>query len=126
MIHLKCFENHKKILYPYNEIKYFVDWFEEKYGEIVAKQGWAIFDSDTDYPSKKYISNSNPFIKFWQIEKLDDMNILSTDQDADELAKKMGLMIDNKYGIIIGYNGVSFLDNQEELDIYKNINKYNL
>ena len=78
-------------------------------------QGWAIFDSDTEVPNEKYISE-DPRGNYWQIQKLDSpgkgealVGDLKSDMEADEMARKIGLMVD-EYGILYGYQGKSFLD----------------
>lgn len=125
MKYIKKYENKIKILYPYNDIEYFINWFNNKYYSYTESQGWAIFDSDTSLPQEKYISDSGKYQKFWQIQHYEDMKILNSDSEADILARKLGLMID-EYGVIIGYNGDFFLNNTEILNFYKEINKYNL
>jgi hypothetical protein len=127
MKYIKRFENtnNEKIIYPYNQIKYFVDWFQNFFSKKAEEQGWGIFDSDTSQPLEKYISDSGKYQRFWQIESIDELELLKSDLDADKLAKKMGLMLD-EYGLVIGYNGISFLDNPKSLDIYKDMSNYNL
>lgn len=104
-------EDTAKIFYPFKTIKHFIEWFNEEYKGYAEAQGWSIFDSDTNAPNKKYVSNGN----YWQIQKLDApgagealIGNLSSDDDADIMAKKLGLMID-EYGVIYGWEGTSFL-----------------
>lgn len=127
MKYIKRFENttNKKIIYPYTQIRYFIDWFQNFYYKTTEKQGWSIFDSDSSQPQEKYISDSGKYQNFWQIEAIDELEILKSDLDADKLAIKMGLMID-EYGVVIGYNDVSFLEHPEAIDIYRDQQKYNL
>jgi hypothetical protein len=115
---LKDFNN--KIFYDYDKIKKFVDWFESEYGDYALKQGWAIFDSDTELPNEKYHSERTYNGKilngyYWQVQRLDSpgkdeaqFGILDNDTQADELARKLGLMVD-KYGVVYGWDGQSFL-----------------
>lgn len=110
-----------RILYPYDKIKKFVDWFQEEYKDYTQKQGWAIFDSDTEHPNEKYQSQrmfNGKLLSgyYWQVQKLDSpgegealFGELENDYKADNLAIKLGLMID-EYGVVYGWNGQSFLD----------------
>lgn len=110
-----------KILYDYDKIKKFVDWFQSEYSDYTHKQGWAIFDSDTESPNVKYhsIRKYNGKILnsyYWQVQRLDSpgeeealFGRLPNDYKADELARKLGLMVD-EYGVVYGWNGQSFLD----------------
>jgi hypothetical protein len=104
-----------KIHYPYQKISKFIDWFNEEYGDYSEKQGWAIFHSDTDLPKIKYNSDDK-YGAFFQVQRIDDPDAdealfgkLKDDDQADELAKKLGLMLD-EYGVVIGWDGESFLD----------------
>lgn len=128
--------NSNKIIYPYNEMESFINWFNKNYYKIAEEQGWGIFDSDTEVPTKKYISNDSYRGAFWQIQHYDDL-LLNSDTEADELARSMGLMID-EYGLIIGFDGVSFIEHpeflntkyfdkyKEKIDLNLISNKYNL
>lgn len=108
-----------KILYPFDRIGNFVKWFTEEYGNYPETQGWAIFDSDTEVPNEKYHSDRKYMGRYvggyWQIQKLDSpgedegLGNVPTDDAADELAKKLGIMVD-EYGIVYGYDGMSFLE----------------
>lgn len=108
-----------KILYPFDKIGKFVYWFYEEYGEYALTQGWSIFDSDSDAPNEKYFSdrkfNDKLVGGYWQVEKLDNpgegegIGYVPNDDVADELAKKLGIMVD-EYGVVYGYDGQSFLD----------------
>jgi len=114
-----------KQLYLYNEIRYFVDWFNDVYREVANSEGWDIFDSDflsllapvalfsqvdvqTAEPSTVYYGK-----KFWQIQRFDEA-ILNSDHDADNLAKEIGIILD-PYGVVIGFNGINFLENPEKI-----------
>lgn len=105
-----------KVLYPYKKIGKFVEWFQSEFGDYATKQGWAIFDSDTEVPHVKYkFEPSNKFMSVYQVQRLDDpedgsalFGKLKDDYQADDLAKKLGLMLD-EYGVVIGWNGESFL-----------------
>ena len=54
---LKDFEY--KTFYDFDKIKKFVDWFQSEYSDYTLKQGWAIFDSDSEIPNQKYHSDSD-------------------------------------------------------------------
>jgi hypothetical protein len=85
-----------------------------------TKQGWAIFDSDTEIPNEKYHSERTLNGKilngyYWQVQRLDDpgddealFGKLQNDFKADDLARKLGLMVD-EYGVVYGFDGQSFL-----------------
>jgi hypothetical protein len=115
-------DNSKKIIYPFDKIEKFVKWFNDEYGDYSNKQGWAIFDSDTELPNEKYHSVRNYRGKilngyYWQIQRLDNpdenealFGKLSNDLNADRMARKIGIMVD-EFGVIYGYDGVSFLEN---------------
>ena len=92
----------------------------------MTDEGWLIsYASGLDIPTKFNVPYSNRIGNFWQVQRNDDDDILEDDLKAEKLAKKNGLMIDD-YGVVIGYNGISYLEHPEELDFYKNIQKYNL
>lgn len=128
--------NSNKIIYPYNEMESFINWFNKNYYKIAEEQGWGIFDSDTEVPTKEYISNDSYRGAFWQIQQYDDL-LLNSDTEAEELARSMGLMID-EYGLIIGFDGISFIEHpeflnskyfdkyKEKIDLNLISNKYNL
>ena len=131
MKHLKLFEAYidkdgelkdfnSKIEYPFDKIGKFVGWFIDEYGDYPEKQGWTIFHSDTLIPDEKY--HSDRIWKdinvggYWQVQRLDFpgegealIGRLDNDDSADDLAKKMGLMVD-EYGVVYGWNGQSFLE----------------
>ena len=110
-----------KVFYPYDRIKPFIDWFQGKYGNYAAKQGWAIFDSDYEQPNHKYHSErifNDKLLTgyYWQVQRLDSpgedealSGELENDNKAYDLAKKLGLMVD-EYGVVYGWKGQSFLD----------------
>lgn len=110
----------EKIFYDFDKIKKFVDWFQSEYSEYTTKQGWAIFDSDTEIPNKKYHSERTLNGKilngyYWQVQRLDDpgddealFGKLQNDFNADDLARKLGLMVD-EYGVVYGWDSQSFL-----------------
>lgn len=106
-----------KILYPYNKIGKLVDWFQSEYGDYAEKQGWSIFDSDTEVPHIKYkFEPSNKNKSVYQVQRFDDpeegqalFGRLKNDYEADDLARKLGLMVD-EYGVVIGWDGQSFLE----------------
>ena len=115
-------ELNEKIIYPFDKIGKLVSWFNDEYGDYPNKQGWAIFDSDTELPNEKYHSVRNYKGKtlngyYWQVQRLDNpeegealFGRLYNDFDADRMARKLGLMVD-EFGVIYGYDGVSFLEN---------------
>ena len=110
----------EKIFYDFDKIKKFVDLFQSEYSEYTTKQGWAIFDSDTEIPNEKYHSVRTLNGKklngyYWQVQRLDDpgddealFGKLQNDFKADDLARKLGLMVD-EYGVVYGFDGQSFL-----------------
>ena len=114
-------ENDAKKYYPLKELEPFINWFNSMYGKLAERQGWSIYSSDTSTTSWKY--------PVWQVEKNDDAEILKDDSEADNLAKELGLMLDDM-GVVIGYNNHLFMKNgeldAEVLDIYKNSNKFNI
>jgi len=125
-------ETKDKILYPFDKIGKFVKWFNDEYGDYQNKQGWAIFDSDSEIPNEKYNSVRTYKGKtlsgyYWQIQRLDNpgdnealFGKLSSDFEADRMARKLSIMVD-EYGVIYGYDGVSFLDNNIQESILKEV-----
>ena len=109
-------DNESKILYPFKKIEKFVEWFQEEYGDYAKRQGWAIFDSDTELPNIKYKHEpTNKYHSFWQIQRLDNpdenealFGKLKDDYVADDLAKKLGIMVD-EFGVVIGWDGELFI-----------------
>ena len=113
-------DEENKLLYPFDKISKFVNWFQEEYGDYASKQGWAIFDSDTELPNVKYRSERIFGGKvltgyYWQVQRLDNpdedeslFGKLKNDYQADELAKKLGLMLD-EFGVVIGWEGQLFI-----------------
>lgn len=112
--------NDNKIIYDFDKIAKFIQWFNEEYGDYSYKQGWAIFDSDTEEPNEKYnsvrkLNGKNTTGYYWQVQKLDVpedgdalFGELPSDISARDLAKKLGIMVD-EYGVVYGYDGQSFL-----------------
>ena len=106
----------EKIIYPFKKISKFVDWFQQEYKDYAAKQGWAIFDSDTEVPNIKYKHEpDNKRWSYFQVQRLDNpaedealFGRLSDDMQADELAKKLGLVLD-EFGVIIGWKDQLFI-----------------
>jgi len=102
-------------IYLYKEIKYFVEWFTEKYRKVANFDGWDIFNSDTDVPREKYISNDK-YNNFFQVQRLDDEEILDSDNEADILAKEIGIILDPyNFGLVLGFNNIDFLDHPEKI-----------
>ena len=88
-------------------------------------EGWFIsYSSAMNITDKYNVSYSNKVGDFWQVQK-DDTSDLIDDMEAEQYAKKYGLLIDD-YGVVIGYNNVSFLEHPDNAELYKNLNKYNL
>ena len=126
MKHLKRFEamsvdssgrlrdESSKILYPYEKISKFVEWFRDEWGDYVRKQGWDIFLSDSSEPTEKYTLKSE-MAGFFMVERIDDpiqgeglFGRLKSDIQAEELAKKIGLVLD-EYGVVIGWQDDIFI-----------------
>ena len=101
------------LYYPYNELKPYIDEFQNRYSDYTEKQGWGIFDSDTERANDKYqkvVDNTGRIVynfNYWDIEKFDDGE-LEKDIDAIELAKEMGIIVD-EYGVIQGFNDVNLV-----------------
>lgn len=123
MKYLKKYEKEKPI-YPTNELQPFIDWFYRNFEDEMSHL-WLISYAETEIPYYIDIQYKNRIGIFWQVQKNDQSDLLESDEDAEKLAKELGLMIDD-YGIIIGFKGVNFLENPEEIDFYKNIQQYNL
>lgn len=108
-----------KITYPYKKIAKFLKWYEQEWGSYAEEQGWFIVTSDTDTPKIKYkAEEGNKYNLFFQVQRIDDpmegeakFGRLKNDSEADELAKKTGLMLD-EFGVVIGWEGESFLDKE--------------
>jgi len=104
-----------KIVYPYRKIAKFLDWYEKEWGKYAEEQGWFIVTSDTDQPKIKYKpEEGNKFNLFFQVQRIDDpmegeaiTGRLKNDFEAEELAKKTGLMLD-EFGVVIGWEGERF------------------
>ena len=105
--------------YKYYEIFEFVNWFYKNYGKVANSEGWDIFESDSDYARKFYNSN-NKYNSFWLVDKIDENDDgypteIST-LDIDKLAKEIGIIEDPyKNGLVIGFNGINFLENPEKI-----------
>lgn len=114
-------DEESKIEYPYKSVAKFLNWFEKEYGDYVKKQGWFVVTSDTDVPKTKYKpEKGNKYNLFFQVQRIDDpmegealFGKLKNDHQADELAKKIGLMLD-EFGVVIGWDGESFLPQKGE------------
>lgn len=115
--------NFGMIPYPFDKIGEFIKWFQDEWGEYAAKQGWGVFDSDSEIPNNKYHSERKDSITgkilngyYWQVQRLDDPNEnealfgkLKNDYVADDMARKLGLMVD-EYGVVYGWKNKNFLD----------------
>ena len=122
----KKFEDVGREIYPFGDITPFINWFVDLNDDKMKEEGWLI--SDSDFGSSHFIRprfNGIALGGYWQIQKDDEDGILYSDEDAEKSAKDLGLLLDDE-GVVIGYNGVSFLEHPEELEVYKNANKYNL
>lgn len=126
MRYIKKFEEVKP-MYSKDKFFPFVTWFNNIHRSEMNKEGWLIVNAGyldiPEYIDTEYYPYRNG--DYWQIQRNDEAEILQDDHEAEELAKKKGLLID-EYGVLIGYNGVSFIKHPEELEVYKNINKYNI
>lgn len=109
-------DDDSKIVYPYSRIAKFVTWFDKEFGDYAAKQGWFIVSSDSDAPKIRYKpEDGNKFNLFFQVQRIDDpmegealFGRLKNDHQADELAKKIGLVLD-EYGVVIGWENEIFI-----------------
>ena len=105
-----------KITYPYKKIARFLNWFEKEWGNYAEEQGWFIVTSDTDLPKVKYKpEEGNKYNLFFQVQRIDDpmegealTGKLKNDLEAEELAKKIGLVLD-EYGVVIGWQNDIFI-----------------
>jgi hypothetical protein len=105
-----------KITYPYKKIARFLNWFEKEWGNYAEEQGWFIVTSDTDLPKVKYkAEEGNKYNLFFQVQRIDDpmegealTGKLKNDLEAEELAKKIGLVLD-EYGVVIGWQNDIFI-----------------
>ena len=109
-----------KIIYDFDKVSNLIRYFNSEYEDYPNKQGWGIFDSDTEIPNVKYWSNKMWMGKrvggYYQVQKLDSpgtgealIGDIQTDSQAWELARKTGLMVD-EYGVIYGWKGKSILE----------------
>ena len=109
-------DEESKIVYPYKRIAKFLDWFEKEWGDYAKKQGWFVVTSDTDVPKIKYKpEEGNKSNLFFQVQRIDDpmegealLGKLKSDMEADEMAKKIGLVLD-KFGVVIGWEDQIFI-----------------
>ena len=109
-------DEESKVVYPYSRIAKFLDWYEKEWGDYAKEQGWGIFTSDSDTPKIKYKAEpGNKYNYVFEVQRIDDpiegealMGKLKTDMEAERLAEKTGLMLD-EYGVIIGFNGELFI-----------------
>jgi len=109
-------DDDSKTLYPYARIAKFVTWFDKEFGDYAAKQGWFIVSSDSDIPKIRYKpEDGNKFNLFFQVQRIDDpmegealFGRLKNDHEADELAKKLGLVLD-EHGVVIGWDNEIFI-----------------
>ena len=101
--------------YPFEEMRYFVEWFERKYEPQmnIGKSSWEIKAVDD---------------VCWRVQRIDDDLIFEEGLIPSEEAKELGLMLDQfGNGNIIGYNNIVFKDNLEYLKSFeKEIKKLNI
>lgn len=117
---------HLKHTYSADILEPFINWFYDTYKNKMRKEGWLIsYASGLEIPKNIETQYWNKIGDFWQVQKDDNADILEDDIEAEKLARTTGLLFDN-YGIVIGYNGISFLEHPEEIDYYKDMKKYNL
>lgn len=118
----------KRIIYPYDKIAHYVNFINTVYENIMKEQGWIIVTSGTILPNERYIS-TDKFGDYWQVQRIDEYEdesgkpvfpILHDDTKAWELAKKIGLILDED-GIVIGFRNKNFLksDVKEEVQNIK-------
>ena len=43
-----------KIIYDFDKVTKLINYFNSEYEDYPNKQGWGIFDSDTEIPNEKY------------------------------------------------------------------------
>jgi len=134
MKYIKKFEHtlENKPYYSVELFKPFIDLFFSFFQYDMIKEGWTICETTMEIPDKFDISYSNRKGSYWQVQQDFETHIIDDDEDADKIAITYGLLIDS-YGIILGYNEVSFLENPDkidnamvELELYKNTRKFNL
>jgi len=127
MKYIKKFEHtlENKPYYSVELFAPFINWFYDNFHTQMEDEGWFIsYSSAMNITDKYNVSYSNKVGDFWQVQK-DDTSDLIDDMEAEQYAKKYGLLIDD-YGVVIGYNNVSFLEHPDNAELYKNLNKYNL
>jgi len=128
MKYIKTFEDNikNKPIYSVDLIHPFINYFYNMYEIKMEEEGWFVsYASGMSIPIGYDVPYSNRVGSFWQVQKDDNSDLIENDIEAEKIAKSCGLMLDD-YGVVIGYNGVSFLEHPEELEVYNNINKYNL
>lgn len=105
--------------YPYDEIWKSIKDYVRENEKTWMQFGWII--SDSDFPTDKYKSYGD-FGTFFRVEKIDDfaggwdtpiLDILNSDEEAWEKAKKVGFILDED-GIILGFDGVNLVDQLNE------------
>lgn len=109
----------EKIFYDFDNVRDFVEWFQETHGEEARRQGWDIYESDSSEPNEKYFSirliNNKPVEGYYYVvERIDEpkegeavTGKLKNDFEAKRLAEKMKIMVD-EYGVIYGFKGWEF------------------
>jgi len=95
-----------KLIYPVKELEDFIHPIERANIKRLNKEGWLISHSYTSEPNVKYINGSDRIKKkldhYLQTEKDDEADILSTDLIADDLARKVGFIVD-EFGVVQGF-----------------------
>ena len=113
--------------YPYYKIEKLIDFYKEEFQDYMNKQGWDIFESDNPIFYDNYKSDGG---YFWQVQVIDEpygesgfydekgnaLIGITTDQEAINLARKTGLMVDDD-GLVYGFKGTSLFNEVINLPI---------
>ncbi len=95
------------LFYPFKAIESVVDEIILKYENIMNRQGWLISQSGTAIPHE--IGNYKKSNFYWQVQKNDELGILNSDEEADELAKNIGIIID-EFGVVQGFDNENLVE----------------
>ena len=110
------FEAYKYKNYPYDDMVPFIRWFGLRYLERMKKEGWLIATVYHDSLHNLAEFGVNGYGDFWEVEGDDEQLIITDTETLYDLAGKTGLMTTD--GIIIGYDGISFLTDSKYLDSF--------
>jgi len=120
---LKTFENFEQpIEYPYDKMKSFVEWFKYLFGsKIKQKEHWTIRTKGTH--GEKYINQTKLGVSdiVYFVNSIFIIPEYSKEEKNKEIlenARKFGLMVNDDM-VIIGYDGVSFLEHPEYLKTFR-------